>query len=56
MRAIYVHCTSAPSFSARKATHKQVIKLKQVLMPEAVCCCLQTCFDIRVILCASLRM
>ena len=48
MRAIYVHCTSAPSFSARKATHKQVIKLEQVLMPEAVCCCLQTCFYIRV--------
>ena len=30
----------------------------QVLMPEAVCCCLQTCkcgFDIRVVLCASVQ-
>ena len=29
---------------------------KQVLLPEAVCCCLQTCkygFDIRVVLCTS---
>ena len=28
----------------------------QVLMPEAICCCLQTCkcgFDIRVVLCTS---
>ena len=28
----------------------------QVLLPEAVCCCLQTCncgFDIRVVLCTS---
>ena len=34
----------------------QVIGSVQVLMPEAVCCCLQTCkcgFDIRVVLCAS---
>ena len=28
-------------------------KVKQVFKPEAVCCCLQTCFDIKVILCAS---
>ena len=29
---------------------------KQVLLPEAICCCLQTCkcgFDIRVVLCTS---
>ena len=47
MRAIYIHCTSAPSL-----TDKQIIRFNKFLMPEAVCCCLQTCkcvFDIRVV-------
>ena len=33
-------------------------KHKQVLLPEAICCCLQTCkcgFDIRVVLCTSIH-
>ena len=49
-------CTKSDS---QERQHNQVIAINislQVLMPEAVCCCLQTCkcgFDIRVVLCTS---
>ena len=49
-------CTSVPSLIARNANPLQKlvnVVLTLELMPEAVCCCLQTCkcrFDIRVLL------
>ena len=50
-----VLCTSVPSLIVRNANN-QVIGRNVVLLPEAICCCLQTCkcgFDIRVVLCTS---
>ena len=47
-----VLCASVPSLIVRNAN---TTKLK-LLLPEAFCCCLQTCkcgFDVRVVLCTS---
>ena len=44
------------STSVYTKSHNQVIGITLVLLPEAICCCLQTCkcgFDIRVVLCTS---
>ena len=51
-------CTKSHSQGQeRKPNQVMAINISlQVLMPEAVCCCLQTCkcrFDIRVVLCTS---
>ena len=46
-----VLCTSVPSVIVRNANLEAYTL---VLLPEAVCCCLQSCkcgFDIRVVLC-----
>ena len=46
-----VLCTSVPSLIVRNTNPTLVYKF---LMPEAICCCIQTCkcgFDIRVVLC-----
>ena len=56
--ALTLEHTSVRSLIVRNA-NKQVIGINislYILMPEAVCCCLQTCkcgFDIRVVLCTS---
>ena len=42
--------------NCRRTEYKQVIDRNVVLLPEAVCCCLQTCkcgFVIRMVLCTS---